>query len=417
MKIKRFFAPDMRQAMRLVREELGPDAVILSNKRVKGGVEIVSAMDYDEELLMPADPLNEDALSAIPTPAIDHDPSPRMTIPRDESVANKPRKPPEIAWSQEPALLEMRRELHMLRSLMEQQLTGLAWGEIMRDFPHQVALFKRLMKLGLGATLARQFIEDLPSALAESGDTEGQWRRALGILAHKIPVGEEDVLNAGGIAAFVGPTGVGKTTTIAKLAARYALRHGAKHVALITTDNYRIGALDQLKTYGRLLDVPVRVASDSEELKKVLLDLKDRRLILIDTAGMSQRDLRLATQFSVLNSGRNIIRPYLVLSATTRLSGLEEAARAFQGIGLAGTILTKLDETTSLGSALSVIIQNTLPVLYVTDGQRVPEDLHNARAHTLVSRAVAIMQHSAQSLEDELFISAPRRESKPHVRS
>jgi flagellar biosynthesis protein FlhF len=201
--------------------------------------------------------------------------------------------------------------------------------------------------------------------------------------------------------ALVGSTGVGKTTSVAKLAARYALRHGQRSVALVTTDCYRIGAHEQLFTYGRILGVPVQVASSHEELQSTLASLADRRLVLIDTAGMSQRDLRLAEQLATLRDSGFPLRTYLVLNVTTQLNVLDEAVRAFGKAALEGCILTKVDEAASLGGVLSVVAKHRLPLAYVGDGQRVPEDLHPARAHNLVNRAVSLMQQAGQDSNDE----------------
>lgn len=432
MKIKRFFAPDIRQAIKLVRDELGADAVILSNRRVNGGVEIVSAVDYDETLVKETSGRETQTQVASPTarpaqaagleaalraesrasaaaPAASTPPTtviPVKRAPTPERPVNSGSRPnalsernPSAVWSQEPALVEMREELKNLRGLLETQLAGLAWGDMQRRQPLKVELLQKLTKLGLSAPLCR----DIANALRMRNDVGEMWRDALERLESELVTTDDDILTHGGVVALVGPTGVGKTTTIAKLAARHALRHGPRSVALVTTDSYRIGAYEQLRAYGRILDVPVRLVSNDEELSRTLDDLSDRRLILIDTTGMSQRDLRLPEQLGLLRDGREWLKTYLVLSTTARLSSLEEIVRVYQKTPLAGCVLTKVDETTSLGSALSAVIAHRLPVAYVSDGQRVPEDLHTARASTLVQRAVAIMQQHDGLLEEELF--------------
>lgn len=454
MKIKRFSAPDIRQAIRQVRDELGPDAVILSNRSTSGGVEIVAAVDYDETSINNIT-VSESGRESYETLAKDQNATGRHSLKEvqssideedfssifrdvddNENVSDQYLSSGEHSEkkknqknnsslentlamdSQHETLSEMKKELQFLRGLLENQLSGLAWGDLVRRHPQQAELHHRLMKLGLSATLCQEIVDDIPMNVAQNPDMDVLWRRALGILAHRVEVTGDDILSQGGVVALIGPTGVGKTTTIAKLAARYALRHGSRHVALVTTDNYRIGAHEHLRSYGRILNIPVRIAGDREELQAVLEELADRRLILIDTAGMGQRDGRLSTQFAMLNSRDSIlpVKTYLVLSATTRLSGLEEIAGAFHGVTLEGCILTKLDEATSLGSALSTSIQNKLPIAYVSDGQRVPEDLHNARAHTLVSRGVAIMQQSALMLEKEsLLLSVRKVDAHAHV--
>lgn len=201
--------------------------------------------------------------------------------------------------------------------------------------------------------------------------------------------------------ALIGPTGVGKTTTVAKLAARFALRHGQRQVALITTDSYRIGAHEQLRNYAQIMGIPMQVAGDRDELSSAIKSLYGKRLVLIDTAGMSQRDVRLSERLCTLGGGSPPVKNYLVLSAMAQSAVLNETIRAFQQVKLTGCILTKLDETASLGGALSAIIQHQLPVAYVSDGQRVPEDIHLARAHNLVARAVTFMRQNNQVPEEE----------------
>jgi flagellar biosynthesis protein FlhF len=208
---------------------------------------------------------------------------------------------------------------------------------------------------------------------------------------------DEQILQKGGVVALVGPTGVGKTTTAAKLAARYAMRHGSSKVALITTDSYRIGAQEQLRSFGELIGVPVYAVNSADELHTTLHSLQDRELVLIDTAGLSQRDRQLLEQLAILRTGEIKIDPYLVVAANSQESALNEAVTMFNRIELKGAILSKLDEGGSLGPALSVLIRHQLPLHYLGDGQRVPEDLQVARGSDLVDRLVAQQQLSSES--------------------
>jgi flagellar biosynthesis protein FlhF len=385
MKIKRFFAPEMRQAIRRVRETLGPDAVILSNKSVEGGVEIVAAVDFDETAFA--------AAKGAPAPAM---PAPAPETPRQvPASANRPARPKKVAaapsqveWSQDPVLVEMRREMQALRRLMESELGDLAWRELGQQGPQTRELLRRLLDLGLPPALARGLAE----RVGESADAEQGWRKALYFLAGEIDTGGADLIDTGGVVAIIGPTGVGKTTTIAKLAARFALRHGARHLALVTTDHYRIGAREQLHTYGRILNVPVKSAASAEELETVLNTLADRRLVLIDTAGMGPRDVRLSEQLALLRVGDRGVRRYLTVAANTERAALERVLQAFGEARPDACVLTKLDEAGSLGGVLAALIGNGLPLAYVTDGQRVPEDLHTARAHTLIGRAAQLAE-------------------------
>lgn len=429
MKIKRFFAPDIRQAIRMVREEQGPDAVILSNRSVEGGVEIVSAVDYDEEEIRSAAPVqnrNSEKGDQVPQsvttsehPAKNHyrtDPDvKRFARPSylnlKKSSADSPK--PSSAASASPEstrlrkadsrpirddlLVQMHEELRSLRHMMLSQFTELAWERLRHRKPTQTALLRRLFAFGLSPNLCHKVVDEI----GDDEDLERAWMMSVQSIIRRIPIVEDDLLAHGGIFALVGPTGVGKTTTIAKLAARYALRHGHRHIALVTTDCYRIGAHEQLHNYGRILDVPVRVAANADELHEILNSFSDRRLILIDTAGMSQRDMRLAEQFRTLGRDDLSVRPYLVIAATTQSCSLDQILPVYRGLGLEGCVLTKVDETARLGDSLSVIIEQNLPMAFFGDGQRVPEDLHPARAHTVVDYAVRLYQRNFSEYEFE----------------
>jgi len=196
--------------------------------------------------------------------------------------------------------------------------------------------------------------------------------------------------------ALLGPTGVGKTTTVAKLAARFALRHGRRHVALVSTDSFRVGAEEQLFIFGKLLGVPVFSAGDASELGRVLDHVRDRRLVLIDNAGLNPRDLRLGAQLE-MNRCVPFIKSYLVLSAVLQSGVLREVVRAYRDVRLQGCILTKLDEAVTLGDLLGTVIRERLPVAYAADGQRVPEDLHPGRGERLAALAGELADRYAVS--------------------
>lgn len=391
MKIKRFFANDIRQALRQVRDSLGPDAVILSNKPVEGGVELVAAKDYDEAAF--ASQQNREPDETTLPAQHEHHKRPA------DAAASRPR--PQVAsaqveWSQDPTLVEMRREMRAMRRMMENQLSELTWNEMGNRQPVRRELLRRLMTLDISPDISAKLVE----RVQDFDNLDQAWRRVLNLLAGEIPVAGDSMIDEGGVIALVGPTGVGKTTTIAKLAARYVLRHGHRTLALVSTDSYRIGAQEQLTTYARILDVTVRSASTPEELNVTLNALSDKRLVLVDTAGMSQRDVRLSEQLSLIDSGNRMVKRFLTLSATTQQSALEQAASAFGATEISGCILTKVDEVASLGGAISAAVHNRIPLAFFTDGQRVPEDIHLARANTLISRAVSLGQEGGAEYSD-----------------
>jgi flagellar biosynthesis protein FlhF len=405
MKIKKFVAPDIRRAIRMVREEQGPDAVILSNRRVEGGVEIVSAIDYDEALFHATRSRPEDMDAAqhdgignlveeaqARSDAYTHHQS---DIAKKDLTQNISKEESPI---QESLLTEMREELKYLRNIVETRFFDLEWAQYSQSNPVSAELIKRLINCGISPKLARDIAKELPY----QNKLEDAWETALEKLQGRMRIAEDDIVDRGGIVALVGPTGVGKTTTVAKLAARYALRRGVRHAALITTDNYRVGAHEQLRTYGRLLDIPMRSASSTEDLQAQLDDLLDKDLILIDTAGMSQRDMRISEQLSVLRGSKTNIKVYLVIAATSQLAGIEEVINVFRGIELDGCIITKLDEATSIGPAVSAIIEQKIAVAYISDGQRVPEDLHLARADKLINKDNFNMKNEEKNSAEEI---------------
>lgn len=400
MKIRRLCAANIRDAMRKVREELGSDAVILSNERTSAGFEIVAAVDYDEKLLQEVQQAAATEAAAHrrtqarePTAPEETKPAAHEAVRETDSHSAAPTAPTaasepaeaargdkaRMVWSQDPLLVEMRHEIRSMHSLLEQQLSGLAWGELARCQPHRAELLSQLLDFGFGPDLCLRLADEV----ARAPDAEAAWHLALETLGNGLSVTQDDILSQGGIAALIGPTGVGKTTTVAKLAALYNLRHGPGQVALITTDSYRIGAFEQLCTFGMIMDTPVRLVSNAQELQDAIVAFSEKSLILIDTAGMSQRDVRLSQQFALLNH-TPLIRSYLVLAANAQHSVLRETVTAFAQVPLSGAILTKVDETTRLGAALSVVHEKGLPLAYISNGQRVPEDLQVARIDALI---------------------------------
>ncbi|ATG73210.1 flagellar biosynthesis protein FlhF [Zobellella denitrificans] len=434
MKIKRFFAKDMRTALAEVKDVLGPEAVIMSNKKVSGGIEIVAAVD-DEDLApvgnsrhlsednvrissharqfaMPLDgKAQAESLQALLMRSGAADAGRNKAEPEERrepvlgqastfwqsaaepapSSSRRRERARERESGKDKGLNEVRQEVASIRRLLEHQLSGLMWQEVERSEPVRAMVIRQLRELGFSDGLADQ----LASRVIPGSAPYEAWEQIARSLTEQLTSGEDDILRQGGAISLLGPTGVGKTTTIAKLAARFAARYGADQVALITTDHYRIGAHEQLQTYGRIMGVVVKQARTYQELAQALYQLRHRRLVLVDTAGMGQRDLRLNEQLDTLVGDRQIkIRNYLVLPATAQRRVLQETVAHFRRIPLAGCILTKLDESLSLGDVIDISIQNSLPISYVTDGQRVPEDLRLADPAELVRQALgSIEQH------------------------
>jgi flagellar biosynthesis protein FlhF len=300
---------------------------------------------------------------------------PHVDLPRAQS--NMPKSEAEVVPA---AVMD---EIRALRKMVEQHLAGFSWGESTRSEPVKTEILRQMLDAGFSPQLARELLEQLPRDFdvkqAMAWVKAGADRSLLTISA------ENDIVDRGGIYALVGPTGVGKTTTTAKLAARCVLRHGASKVALVTTDGYRIGAHEQLRIYGRILGVSVHLVKDAEELRQTLLDLQHKHMVLVDTMGMSQRDRLVGEQVAMF--GACNVQRLLLLSATVSGDTLDDVVRAYNGPDLAGCILTKVDEAASLATSLDVIMRHGLRLHYVSNGQRVPEDLHLPNRSYLLHRA------------------------------
>ncbi|MGF6495799.1 flagellar biosynthesis protein FlhF [Luteibacter sp. 621] len=449
MKIKRFVAPDMRQAMRQVRDEQGPDAVILSTRKMDDGIEIIAALDYDEALVREAGfafepPTPEEKLEKIratrdtrdnreaeriarvdqaraataaaveratkgAAPAAANAPQRQSSAALAASVADVVRAATVTAPQNDTAVNGMRAEINNLREMLEVQLSALAWNQMDRQHPLRARVLREMTRLGIDGDVARALCAELPDNMT----AEQARYLPLGILSRNIRTsGRNFDTVGGGITAFVGTTGVGKTTSIAKLAARAVLRHGASNVALISADQYRIGAGAQLEHYGRLLGVRVYNAHDAQSLRNVLLQLRGKHTVLIDTAGLAGNDPKLQQQFETLRAMADV-RVCLVLAANAQAQAIDGAVRAYAPLKPQSAILTKLDETPLLGGALSALIRHSMPLDYTTDGQRVPEDIASADARKLVCLAAQMLKQRNDEPDDAIladrfgFASAP----------
>ena len=414
MIVKKFTAATTREALLQVREALGPEALILSNRIQDGRVEIMAMAENNMAALtgraLPATPPTA-ASQPTPLPLSQEIPglqmldAPQSAAPACTTEATVPPAAPQ-------SVTDLTVEMKNIRSLIESQLVKLAWGEMKSADPQKFDVLRTLLGVGFSPRLARELAGALPKNL--NSEQALRWMKSA--LAHNLQCagGQEDPIAQGGVYALVGPTGIGKTTTIAKLAARCVLQHGAPSLALITTDSYRIGAHEQLKIYGKILNVPVSVVKDEAELTRTLNELSNKHLVLIDSAGMSQRDHRIREQLALL-SGSSRIQRILLLSATAQAGTLDDVVRAYQGPGFAGAILTKIDETLSLAPVLDVVLRHKLTIHYVANGQRVPEDLHLAPAQELIARAfncTAQAPHQADDNEYSLMISAREEDAR-----
>lgn len=479
MKIKRYYAKDMRSALNQVKEELGPDAVIMSNKKTATGIEIVAAVDNDsvaetaqqtaqqisaqpkqamsaygnmnqeqdneskvasslQELLSRQAQINESAAEVKATTAApveaaqtaptnnvsmsqkaesafeqwlnkarstvieqetDTQPHSQLSVPHAEvtNIADTTEIP--VAETQAQSMLQesnvvegnfdnelasLKNEMHSIKELLQHQVSELMWQDMERKSPVKAMTISKLKDMGLSSHVS----EHLTHFLSDDVGQQNAWPQMLELLTQQLDTTSNEIITRGGVYSLVGATGVGKTTTIAKLAARYAQIHGADKVGLISTDSFRIGALEQLATYAKILGCPLKQAKNTEELSEAIYQLRHKKLVLIDTAGMSQRDIKLTERLNnLLTKSRVRIKNYLVLSATSQMSVLQESVQHFRSVPLSGCIFTKIDESLSLGELMSVAIHNRLPIGYLTNGQRVPEDIRVANSEKIVQKA------------------------------
>jgi len=404
---RKFVAATSREALRLVREALGADAIVLTHRATAEGVEIVAMVEGEVQGVLQGSAAAKPVAAAAPSmpvaaPAARVAPAPLPTVPvpvpAPAPVASMPAPLPAQAPVQvhAPAAVPadtVLEELHSMRGMIEEQLASVVWNDRQRRDPVRGRLLRTLLGAGFSARLSKAMLEKLPTGRTYA---EGMaYVRSELIRAVPVHEDEDALFAAGGVYALMGPTGVGKTTTTAKLAARCVMRFGADKLALVTTDSYRIGAYEQLRIYGQILNVPVYAVKDAADLHLVLQDLREKHMVLIDTVGMSQRDRAVPGQIAMLGQSPRPVKRLLLLNATSHGDTLNEVVHAYRhGNELAGCIFTKVDEATHPGALIDTVIRHRLPVHYISSGQKVPENLMQADRAQLVDSVFQPRQHS-----------------------
>lgn len=363
MQVKKVVAKNIRLALLRVKEELGSEATILSTRSIEHGVEVIAGAPK--------------AAEAAPS---------RNRLPDSAGTA-------EIG--------EMRSELHSIRSLLQQRLDGMAWGQFAKQSPAQAAVWERLAAMGLPGSINQRLLDDAGVAAT----LDQLWGRVVKRLVTSVPVADLDPLESGGVFVLVGPTGAGKSTTIAKLATRHVLQHGPDSIALVTTDGFRLAAHEQLRTVARILGVSVRVVDNHYTLAEALEELRDKRIVLVDTAGLASSHPDQQRQLAMVERESGLTK-WLVLPCTSQAAVLRNAFRVCAPLGISGCILTRLDEAGTLGDALSVVIEHSLPVVFEAFGQGIPEDLVLAQSARIIKRAVLLGRQQTGSAPEQQRLAA-----------
>lgn len=422
MKVKRFTAATMQAALRQVSQELGADAVIVSSKKTAAGIEVVAALDYQSQSAQPeidrqlqlqqeleqarvsqqqrqapaqrearlaqarqADVSSREglvsALNSLKQPASAPAPAAARAV-AERQPAPAVRQESDVAPEYyNRALEQVQGELRDMKDWMISH-NGNPWDTRRPLTWLQSQIWSRCQDLGLEPAWS-----DYVASRVNADNLDDAWKQVQNLLMQDLPVSANRLLDRGGLYALVGPTGAGKTTTIGKLAAQFVIRHGAESVALVTLDNYRVAAHDQLRTFARILGVELHVVPNGSDLSKVLDGLKGKKLVLVDSAGLASQDPHFGVQLSMLKQTGPRLKKLLVLPLTSQGRCLQENYELFKGAGLSGCVFTKLDECFSLGAAMSVAALTQLPVTLVTDGPHIPDDIHYPDAAKLVKLA------------------------------
>ncbi len=476
MKLKRFVAADMRTALAKIKEELGAEAVIMSNKRIENGVEIIAGVETpvatsssdigsitsnlkeqsplsriiaDDEVTIGKSNTKAPAKKTVggakaegfakslleilerqqqvqakqnsqasglsttaavkktvppkvkaqaPAPLFEQSGLKDLFVKEEEKTKKKKVEDThgissyisDEADPEQNELSKMRQEVDSIRRLLQFELAGLMADSKKREEPVRAMVYELLISSGFEKNIAL----DLSNSIDADASFNFAWRQLAKLVEQKIKTGNDEIVTEGGIVTLIGPAGVGKTTTLAKLAARFVMKYGPDRVALITADHYRIGAVEQVKTYGRIMGCSTFAIKTLDELPEMLYTLRDKSLVLVDTVGVGLHDERFGTQLAQLKQQSKLkLKHYLVLPATAQRKVLEQAYKHFSSIGLKGLILTKVDESESVADALSLCIKQDLTLSYVTDGQRVPEDLEIPNARAMAIKALSSVEN------------------------
>ena len=374
MQSRRFIADDMRQALKKVRDVLGSEAIILSNRRVAGGIEVIATVD------------GAAVTKSFETDSSDSEKQPAVEG-RDSVFArllNSHQQDVSLPGAEDDLVATLRSEIENLRLLLKDQMAVQRqehWDVI---HPITAAVTQRLQSLGISPSVTAGAV----TAVASHRTIDEGWRASIDWLRRSLVIPPQELLAQGGCFAFVGPTGAGKTTTLAKLAVRFALRHGHDSLALVTTDHQRMGAFEQLRSLGRILGIAVHVADENQSLSSLLRNLRNKKLVLVDTCGLPLDADKCSVELEQLKVCRQL-QNLLVLPATSQVSVLYKSIQRLGDLPLHGAVISKVDEADSLGEVLSLVVEKQLPVTYITHGPAIPDDIKLARADALINRLLA----------------------------
>ena len=399
MKMQKYTAPDMRSALRKVRSEHGPDALILWTRRTAGVVELTVATDPEAvanaEILTQAKRAAGADTVAIPVRSV------------SRPVAVPPAIiPPAVAGS---AAIDS--ELKSLRHLLETQLAALAWNDLTRRAPVKASLMREFASLGLDRELGASLLESVTS----DDELDRARQQVLAAFSGRLLTIDDRWTTRGGVLSLVGSPGSGKSSAVAGIAARWVLRNGPNGAVLVSAGDPRFGAFEQLARLGRLLGIPTYQVEEIEALPALLTRLGEQRLVLVDTGATGSRSDDPSVEERNFATLRSIGSIAAVLPATLQATAARQIAARYARSGVTACIATRLDEAASLGGLLSAVISAALPLVYVTDGTRLPDDLRPARSDELVALAVALQERHGNAADEDLLVS--RLEGRLHVAS